>query len=376
MWPEIRETFRRLRRAEDRVRLRAGRGRQLRGRGPRRGLQPQPAGGRDQRRVRVPVAVHGAGPARDPHPPGAGRRVRAAGRSRDPAGADGAPLAAGARRLPHDRPRRRAAGRLRRGGADPADLLRGRGADGDPPGHPRRREGPLRDAVLRQPQALRPAPDRHVPRAADRPRQVDLQVELDPRHGRVLRGQPVPRRVVGDHRRPRQPARADRQHQGRPGQGGPRARRRSQLLRHQRHVHVEQDRPPGAPPAGRHRPDRPRLPQVAPLRAGAGRRPAALHRRLPAHPVLDVREPRHQADQAGAAPAQGGRQARPREAGRADQLHLRRPRRERASGRCWSASRSSRTWSSSGTRRGSGSRASRRSCGGARRWARRRRSAS
>ena len=229
-----------------RVRLRAGRGRQLRGRGARRRLQPQSPGGRDQRRLRLPLAVHGAGAARDPHPSGAGRRGRAERRSRGPPGADGAPVAAGARRLPHDRPRRRPAGRLRRGGAHPADLLRGRGADGDPPGDPRRREGPLRDAVLRQPQAVRPAPDRHLPRAAGGPRQVDLQVELDPRHGRVLRGQPVPRRVVGDHRRPRQPARADRQHQGRAGQGGPRPRRRPQLLRHQRHVDVEQDRPPGA----------------------------------------------------------------------------------------------------------------------------------
>ena len=42
---------------------------------------------------------------------------------------------------------------------------------------------------------------------------------------------------------------------------------------------------------GRHRPHRPRLPQVAPLRARAGRRPAALHRRVPAHAVLDVRQP-------------------------------------------------------------------------------------
>ena len=176
---------------------------------------------------------------------------------------------------------------------------------------------------------LRPAPDRHLPRAADSPREVDLQVQLDPRHGGVLRGQPVPRRVVGDHRRPRQPARADRQHQGRAGQGGPRPRRRPQLLRHQRHVDVEQDRPPGAAAAGRHRPDRPRLPQVAPLRARAGRRPAALHRRLPADAVLDVRQPRHQADQEGAPAAEGRGQARSREAGGADQLHLRRSRGER-----------------------------------------------
>jgi arginine decarboxylase len=32
------------------------------------------------------------------------------------------------------------------------------------------------------------------------PRQVDLQVELDPRHGRVLRNEPVPRRIVRDDR--------------------------------------------------------------------------------------------------------------------------------------------------------------------------------
>ena len=54
---------------------------------------------------------------------------------------------------------------------------------------------------------------RHLPRAAGGARQVDLQVGLDPRHGRVLRRQPVPRGIVGDLRRARQPARADRQHQ-------------------------------------------------------------------------------------------------------------------------------------------------------------------
>ena len=83
--------------------------------------------------------------------------------------------------------------------------------------------------------------DRHLPRAADRARQVDLQVELDPRHGRVLRGQPVPRRVVGDHRRARQPARADRQHQEGAGRGRARLRRRPRVLRHQRHLDLQQD---------------------------------------------------------------------------------------------------------------------------------------
>ena len=50
---------------------------------------------------------------------------------------------------------------------------------------------------------------------------------------------------------------------------------------------------------------------------------------FPLTAVLDVRQPRHQADQEGAAAAQGRGQARPRQAGRADQLHLRRPRRQR-----------------------------------------------
>ena len=45
----------------------------------------------------------------------------------------------------------------------------------------------LRDAVLRQPEEIRAAADRHLPRPADRARQVGLQVRLDPRHGRVLR---------------------------------------------------------------------------------------------------------------------------------------------------------------------------------------------
>jgi arginine decarboxylase len=106
-----------------------------------------------------------------------------------------------------------------------------------------------------EPEELCEPAHRHLPRPADRPREVDLQVKLDPRHGRVLWHEPLPRRVVGNHRRPRQPARADRQHQGRPGEGGARPRRRPQLLRHQRHVHIQQDHPPGVARARRHRAD-------------------------------------------------------------------------------------------------------------------------
>ena len=63
--------------------------------------------------------------------------------------------------------------------------------------------------------------DRHLPCPARGPGQIDLQVELDPRHGPFLRGQPLSGRVVGHHRRPGQPARTDREHQGRPGEGRP-----------------------------------------------------------------------------------------------------------------------------------------------------------
>ena len=195
----------------------------------------------------------------------------AGGGPRNRARARAARLSSRARPLPRHRPQRGGARRLGRGGLHPARVLRARGDARDPPRDPRGDRGPLRHAVLRQPEEIRPAPDRHLPRAARGARQVDLQVELDPRHGRVLRHQPVPRRVLGDDRRPRQPARADRQHQARPGEGGARVRRRPRVLRHQRHVDLQQDRAHGAARARRHRADRPRLPQVAPLRAGARR---------------------------------------------------------------------------------------------------------
>ena len=52
------------------------------------------------------------------------------------------------------------------------------------------RTGSRRRSVLRQSEEIRPASDRDVPRAADRPRQIGLQVGLDPRQdgpGRVPR---------------------------------------------------------------------------------------------------------------------------------------------------------------------------------------------
>ncbi len=59
--------------------------------------------------------------------------------------------------------------------------------------------------------------------------------------------------------------------QGGAGTGQPRLRLEADLLRHQRHLDLQQDRGAGAGAARRHRAGRPRLPQVAPLRHGAGR---------------------------------------------------------------------------------------------------------
>ena len=196
-------------------------------------------------------------------------------------------------------------------GRHPPRALLGRGAAGAAPLGAGRRRRPLPHAVLRQPEEVRDAADQHLPRAADRARQVGLQVRLDPRHGRVLRAEPLPRGSQRHDRRPRQPAGADRQHQGGAGDGGARLRRRPRLLRHQRHQHLEQDGAPGADRAGRHRHPRPQLPQVAPLRPGAGRRPAALRRRLPDDGILDVRRGAARQHQEGAARPQGRGPARP-----------------------------------------------------------------
>ena len=149
---------------------------------------------------------------------------------------------------------------------------------------PRRRQRPLRDAVFQQPEEVRAAPDRNVPRAAHRPRQVGVPVELDPRHGPLLWHQPVPRRILGHDRRARQPAGANRHHQE--GAGADRARVRGAKRAYfvtngtstSNKIVVQAICTPG-----RHRDRRPQLPQVAPLRAGAGGRAAVLRRGISAH---------------------------------------------------------------------------------------------
>ena len=68
-----------------------------------------------------------------------------------------------------------------------------------------------------------------------------------------------------------------------------RVRRQARVLRHQRHVDLEQDRRPGDLQARRHRHRRSQLPQVASLRFRAGGRAAVLRRGVSADAVFDVR---------------------------------------------------------------------------------------
>ena len=82
----------------------------------------------------------------------------------------------------------------------------------------------------------------------------------------------------------------------------------------------------------RHRADRPRLPQVAPLRHGAGRRPCGVPGQLPAVRIFHVRRGAAELDQAPAAGTQARRQAGPGAHAAADQLHLRRHRLQRRAG--------------------------------------------
>ena len=191
---------------------------------------------------------------------------------------------------------------------------------------PRRHQGPLRNAVLRQPEEVRAAPDRHLPRAADRARQVGVQVELDPRHGPVLRRQHLLRRVLAP------PPAASTACSSRPAT----SRRRR--------------KPPRAPSARKRAyfgtngtSTSNKIVVQAVCKPGdivivdrnchkshhygfvlAGAQPL-LRRGLPADAVLDVRRGAAAHDQEGAARLQGRGQARPRQGHRPDQLHLRRP---------------------------------------------------
>src|SRR6185437_16726011 len=73
-------------------------------------------------------------------------------------------------------PECRGTGGQSRGQCRSPDLLFGRGITGAASRHSRGHTGPLRDAVLRQSEEIRPASDRDVPCAPDRARQVRVQV--------------------------------------------------------------------------------------------------------------------------------------------------------------------------------------------------------
>ena len=265
-------------------------GRHLRGCGGGHDLQLQPAGRGDPRRLRVPLAIRPAVAARVPAP-ALGRR---GGEYRPGRAGDGArprrqALSPRTGRVPADRSGDRRARRERGSGPDQTHVPGCRRDDGAAPGHPGRHRRSLYHPVLRQSQEVRPTSHRHLPCAADCPRQVGVPLQLDQGHGPFLRHQPVSGGIVGHERRTRQPPRADRQHQAGAGDGGARVRGQARVLRHQRHLDLEQDRRPGDLQARRHRHRRSQLPQVPSLRAGAVRGAAVLRRSLSADGVLDVR---------------------------------------------------------------------------------------
>ena len=123
--------------------------------------------------------------------------------------------------------------------------------------HPRRGGGAVPHAVLRSAAALQPPPDGCVPRAADLAGQLNRQLALDQRHGRLLRPGHLPGRDVGHRRRPRLAARTDRSVAPGAATGGRDVRRPADVLRHERHVHRQQDRRAGPRRPRRHRAGRP-----------------------------------------------------------------------------------------------------------------------
>ena len=189
-----------------------------------------------------------------------------------------------------------------------------------------------RTPVLQRAQAVQPPAHRGVSRAADLAGQVDHQLALDQRHGRLLRPRRVHGRDLGDLRWARFAAGADRSVARGPAAGRRRVRFAAHLFRHQRDFHREQDRHAVAGRTRRHRAARPQLPPVPPLRHDAGRRAGDLSGGLPAVRVLDVRGGTAAGDQGQAAGAQAGGQARPGQDDVADQLHVRRHRLRRAAG--------------------------------------------
>ncbi len=181
--------------AGGRLRLRGSARRQFRGCRLRHPAQPGHHLRHDLRGLRLFV------PPRRPRAPQRPCRCRLRrrqrGRRRHGAGACLRPEAAAPRprRLSAVRPPRGAHRRRSPRVRDPPRALLRRGVAGAAPLGARRRRRPLPHTVLRQPEEVRDAADQHLPCAADRAGQVGVQVRLDPRHGRILWSEHLPRRI-------------------------------------------------------------------------------------------------------------------------------------------------------------------------------------
>ena len=182
-------------------------------------------------------------------------------------------------------------------------------------------------------QAVQPPADRRVSRAADLAGQVDRQLALDQRHGRLLRPRRLHGRDVGHLRWARLAARADRPAARGAATGCRGIRIAADLLRHERHLDGQQDRRPSRwwRPGDIVLLDR-NCHQSHHYGHDAGRRQRHLPGGVPAERVLDVRRGSAARDQVKAAGAAARRQARPGQDDDADQLHLRRHRLRRRAG--------------------------------------------
>ena len=245
--------------------------------------QRQPAGRGDPSALFAPI---------DPGPVESGgvrryRCLRRFGRSRDARGtrADpgGFPSEAAARARPVHDDRDRCGGHRRATGPV---LPQGVSCPGrharTSPVDPARRRGALPHPVLQRAQAVQSPAHRRLSRPADLAGQVDRQLALDQGHGRLLRPGRVHGRDVGNLRRSRLPARADRAPARIAAARIAGLRVAPHLLRHQRNVDRQQDRHAGPGGTGRHRAAGSKLPPVASLRNVARRGECRLPRGISA----------------------------------------------------------------------------------------------
>ena len=95
----------------------------------------------------------------------------------------------------------------------PAGLLQPGRLHRTSPQYPARRGCPLSVALLHRPQGIFQATHRRVPRTAHIVRKIHHQIQLDPRHGRLLRDEHLSCRNLGHFRRSGLTSRTARTHQ-------------------------------------------------------------------------------------------------------------------------------------------------------------------